>query len=292
MIKNKTLPQKLGLFFWSTRPISWINTAFPFAAGYLASGGSVSLQFLITTLYFLIPYNALIYVVNDVFDYESDLRNPRKGGIEGALLPPSLHRFMLLATAFLNLPFVIYILLQGTLSAKMFFTAILFGALSYSIVYLRFKERPFLDSINSSFHFVSPLVYAFLILQLTSFPWHIIGAFFFWGIASHAFGAVQDIRADREAKIHSIATFLGASSTVRVSLFFYLLASVLLLFAGGKTAVVAVTGLMYILMVLPYINLKNNNCEQANRGWKHFIKINQVTGFVVTILLILENFAQ
>ena len=78
--------------FWSSRPISWINTAFPFAAAYFFATRSLDLNLLVGTLFFLIPYNLLMYGVNDVFDYESDLRNPRKGGIEGALLHPKWHR--------------------------------------------------------------------------------------------------------------------------------------------------------------------------------------------------------
>src|SRR5690606_16943815 len=71
----------------SSRPVSWINTAYPFAAAYLLAGGGVTTTLVVGTLWLLIPYNLLMYGVNDVFDYESDLRNPRKGGIEGVVLP-------------------------------------------------------------------------------------------------------------------------------------------------------------------------------------------------------------
>ena len=73
----------------ASRPFSWINTAYPFAAGYLlATGGRVDALFVVGTLFFLVPYNLLMYGINDVFDYASDLRNPRKGGIEGGLVAP------------------------------------------------------------------------------------------------------------------------------------------------------------------------------------------------------------
>lgn len=71
----------------SSRPISWINTAFPFAAAYLLSTREIDLTFVIGTLYFLVPYNLAMYGINDVFDYASDLANPRKGGIEGLSSP-------------------------------------------------------------------------------------------------------------------------------------------------------------------------------------------------------------
>jgi len=80
----------LGQLLVSSRPLSWINTAFPFGAAYLLTTGRLDLAFWVGTIYFLIPYNLAMYGINDVFDYESDLRNPRKGGVEGALLDPRI----------------------------------------------------------------------------------------------------------------------------------------------------------------------------------------------------------
>ena len=79
----------------SSRPISWVNTAYPFAAAYLMVAGHVDLTLVVGTVYFLVPYNLLMYGINDVFDYESDLRNPRKGGIEGIVLSRRWHRLTL-----------------------------------------------------------------------------------------------------------------------------------------------------------------------------------------------------
>src|SRR5690606_40321146 len=76
----------------SSRPVSWINTAYPFAAAYLLAGGGITTALVVGTLWFLVPYNLLMYGVNDVFDYESDLRNPRKGGLEGVVLSRRWHR--------------------------------------------------------------------------------------------------------------------------------------------------------------------------------------------------------
>ena len=78
----------IGSIVKASRPVSWINTAYPFAAGYVMVEREIDARLVVGTLFFLIPYNLLMYGINDVFDYESDLRNPRKGGVEGALLPP------------------------------------------------------------------------------------------------------------------------------------------------------------------------------------------------------------
>ena len=91
MTKPETTPSLLGSIVLSSRPLSWVNTAFPFAASYLVTTRELDWVFFVGTLYFLIPYNLAMYGINDVFDYESDLRNPRKGGLEGAVLDRSLH---------------------------------------------------------------------------------------------------------------------------------------------------------------------------------------------------------
>ncbi|HBS75362.1 MAG TPA: prenyltransferase, partial [Microbacterium sp.] len=48
--------------------------AYPFAAAYLLTARQIDLTFVVGTLFFLVPYNLAMYGVNDVFDYESDLR--------------------------------------------------------------------------------------------------------------------------------------------------------------------------------------------------------------------------
>src|SRR5690606_16455334 len=93
----------------ASRPVSWINTAYPFAAAYLLTARQVDAAFVVGTLFFLIPYNLAMYGINDVFDYESDLRNPRKGGAHGAVLDRRMHRITLWTAALTCLPFVVYL---------------------------------------------------------------------------------------------------------------------------------------------------------------------------------------
>ncbi len=208
----------------ASRPFSWINTAYPFAAGYLmATGGRIDVALVVGTLYFLGPYNLLMYGVNDVFDYESDLRNPRKGGIEGALADPArvrvVHRRILWACAVTNVPVLAWLLVLGDAAAAAVLAVVVFGVVAYSAPRLRFKERPVVDSFTSAMHFVGPLWYA-LVLTDTDLSartaWPVLLAFVAWGVASHAFGAVQDVRADREGGLASVATVLGAHAGWRV----------------------------------------------------------------------------
>jgi len=274
--------------FLSSRPLSWVNTAFPFAAAYYLPAGVIDLTFVLGTIFFLVPYNLAMYGINDVFDYESDLRNPRKGGVEGALLNPRMHRPTLIAAAVTTLPFLGYLVIIGNPLSWLVLFISMFAVVAYSAKGLRFKERPFLDSLTSSTHFVSPAIYA-LVLAGAVFTlelWAVLAAFFLWGIASHAFGAVQDVLADRAAGISSIGTVIGARATTRFAVISYLAGGVVLLFSSWPGPLAAILVLPYAAMCAPFWNITDETAESANRGWRNFLALNFVTGFFVTMLLI------
>ncbi len=269
--------------FWVSRPISWINTAYPFAVAYFLVTRQLDLTLAVGTLFFLIPYNLLMYGINDVFDYESDLRNPRKGGIEGALLEPRFHRVTVVSAIALSVPFVLYLTFVGSSASTGWLYLCVFTVIAYSAKGLRFKEKPFLDSITSASHFVGPMIFGLSLsgADLTS-PVLIalIAAFTLWGIGSHSFGAVQDVIADREGGIASIATVIGARSTVRFSFMAYLVAAVLVIAAGQPILLLA--ALPYLALVGKFWNITDESCESANQGWKLFIWLNFFAGTVVT----------
>jgi len=274
----------LGQVLLASRPLSWINTAYPFAVAYLLAGGEPGWLLVVGTLYFLIPYNLLMYGLNDVFDYASDLANPRKGGIEGAVLSDRWHRVTVWSAVLSNVPFLVVLLAAGGVASGAVLAVSVFAVVAYSAPRLRFKERPFVDSLTSSTHFVSPAVFA---IALAGGPFTVpvvatLAAFFLWGAASHAFGAVQDITADRSAGIGSIATVLGARRTVRLSMAAYAASALLMLAAGLPAALAAVVPLVYLASVAPFRDLDDRECEQAHRGWRRFLWLNLVTGFLLT----------
>lgn len=278
----------LRALFVSSRPLSWINTAFPFAAAYFLTTGRIDVTLVVGTLYFLVPYNLAMYGINDVFDYESDLRNPRKGGVEGALLDRRMHRPTIIAAIVTNVPFLVFLVIVGNSLSWLVLVISIFAVIAYSAKGLRFKEKPFLDSLTSSTHFVSPAVYGLVLAGAVFNPqlWALLIAFFLWGIASHAFGAVQDVIADREADISSVATVIGAKATVRLAVIAYLLGGVLLLFTDWPGPLAAILVLPYAAVCAPFWNVPDAAADTANRGWRRFLLLNFVTGFLVTMLLI------
>lgn len=272
--------------FWISRPISWPNTAYPFAVGYLLTGGSVDVTFIIGTLYFLGPYNLLMYGINDVFDYESDIKNPRKGGVEGMREERSFHPVVIKAAVYSNTPFLLYLLLAGDWAARITLVVVVFSVIAYSLKGLRFKEKPVLDSVTSSFHFVGPLLFALSLQNFPTYAWGFVVAFFIWGMASHAFGAVQDIVPDKKAAISSIATYLGAKRTMRFAYIMYLLAAFIIYIQGGAYILIAVLGIAYCFNIAPYLSVTDKTSATVNKAWKRFLWLNYCSGAIITIVIL------
>ena len=272
----------------ASRPVSWINTAAPFLVGYLLAVQSLNLSGIVGFCYFLFSYNLLLYGVNDIFDYESDIKNPRKNSIEGGLLKKSKHRWLWYVIGIANLPFLIYFMATSTYSARLIFVALIFFCLSYSAKPLRFKEVPFLDSFNSALHFVLPFVFGLAYGQTNNYYWPVIIAFMAWGMASQAFGAIQDIKPDRNAHIKSIATVLGAKRTNYYVIGLYSLCCLILAVAYFPYGILASLFLgMYVLNASFFIKYKSDaRSMQFHRGWQNFMWLNILVGFGLSQLLL------
>lgn len=284
----------LRKLFWVSRPISWPNTSYPFFVGFLLTSfmwpsGQALMTLIVGTLYFIGPYNLLMYGINDIFDYESDILNPRKGGVEGMRESRKFHPTIFKAVIITNVPFLAYLVLTSNWQASGILLLVVFSAVAYSAKGLRFKEVPFLDSITSSFHFVGPLLVALALTGQyeTALPW--VVAFFLWGMASHAYGAIQDIIPDRAGNLHSIATVLGARATMWLSTMLYSLATVLTLMQGALYIPVAIMGACYILNCVPYLSTTDETSADTNKGWKKFLWLNYLSGAIITFVILLQS---
>jgi len=287
-VLSTSRPSALRQLLGTSRPLSWINTAYPFAAAYLLAGGRIDAALVVGTLFFLVPYNLLMYGVNDVFDHESDLRNPRKGGVEGIVLDRRVHRTTLWAAGLGSLPFVVALLVLGGLASGAVLLVVLAAVVGYSAPGIRLKERPGLDSLTSAIHFMGPAAFG-LALAGAPMGWTALAAlsaFLLWGMASHALGAVQDIRPDREAGIGSIATVLGATRTVRLVLCLYAAAGALMLVTGWPAALAGLLVLPYLANAWPFRSLSDDDSERAHAAWRRFLRLNLLSGFLLTQLLL------
>lgn len=230
-----------------SRPRFWLYEAGTFAVGVAAAlargGGSWDALVLVWFVYFLVPANLLIYGVNDVFDYETDRRNPKKQGYE-ALLDPKLHRkVLLLATA--GTAVFVPLLLLAPASALLPFVVFLLCAVCYSAPPVRAKARPVLDSVVSAGHYVATGWFAYVLAGGSGTPWEVLLAGMCWAMAMHAYSAVPDIRADRESGLATVATWLGARRTLYVCAALYAASAALVAPHIGSVAAA--------ILLLPYL---------------------------------------
>ncbi len=274
----------------TSRPFWWINTAAPFVAGYYVINNRLDLTFIIGTLYFAFSYNLLMYGVNDIYDYESDIKNPRKiaAGIDGSVLAKSKHPKLWFWIGLCATPPTIYLFAMGNGLANAWLAIMLFMVFAYSIKGLRFKEIPFIDSATSSFHYTSPFIFGCLLAGSPNVYLPAFFTFYIWVMANHAFGAIQDIKPDREANISSVATSLGAARTIIFVLLAYIVAASLpILFYGRAGIAASVLLLPYIFIVARTLPRRNDSDSPLfSEGWKQFLYVNYAVGFIFTLILL------
>lgn len=195
-----------------SRPVLWVNTIGPTVVGLWLIGDLWRWEIIPLVLWVTLPFNLLIYGVNDVFDQETDAHNSRKGGLEGARILKSETRTIVGGIVLTNVPFLIYFLVTLPPAALAWIAAYIVIFVFYSAPPLRFKARPFVDSFSNA-AYAFPLV--FVPLALSEQPvWASAVGLMAWSVAKHAYDAVQDIDEDRAAGIRTTAVHLGARRTV------------------------------------------------------------------------------
>ncbi|TFD85972.1 UbiA family prenyltransferase [Cryobacterium serini] len=191
-----------------SRPVLWVNTVGTTVIGMWLIGDLWRWDIVPLLLWATLPFNLLIYGVNDIFDQETDAQNARKGGLEGARILGSETRSIVLAVVLANAPFVAYFLVTLPPSALAWIAAYTVIFIFYSAPPLRFKARRYLDSLSNA-AYAFPLV--FVPLAFGKSPvWAAAIGLMAWSVAKHTYDAVQDIDEDRAAGIHTTAVYLGA----------------------------------------------------------------------------------
>ena len=238
----------IGRLLQVSRPVLWINTTGPAVVGMWLSGDLWRWEALPVLLWLTLPFNLLIYGTNDVFDQETDAKNPRKGTLEGARIRAEEARPIALGILIANLPFAAYFILAFSPSAIlcMLLYALLFTG--YSAPPVRFKARPFLDSLSNA-AYAFPLI--FVPLALGEPPmWPAALGLMAWSAAKHTFDAVQDIAEDERAGIETTAVKLGVRGVVFWSGLFWTLSTVAFALVSLPVALVNAVfagGLLYAL---------------------------------------------
>ncbi|GLJ80282.1 UbiA family prenyltransferase [Microbacterium imperiale] len=233
-----------------SRPVLWINTIGTGALGMWLTGQLIDVAAIPLLVWLTLPFNLLIYGVNDIFDQETDALNPRKGSIEGARIEPREVKLIAWAVAITNIPFLVYFVIALPLPAVALILLYAGVFVFYSAPPLRFKARPFLDSLSNAAYGLPLLI---LPVALEAPPvWPAVIGLLAWSVAKHAYDAVQDIDEDREAGITTTAVLLGPRGTALWSGAWWLVSTVLFALISVPVALVnlALAGTLVVWMLL------------------------------------------
>ncbi|MFG6444676.1 UbiA family prenyltransferase [Microbacterium sp. P07] len=267
-----------------SRPVLWINTIGTGVVGMWLTGQLLDPQALPILLWLTLPFNLLIYGVNDIYDQDTDALNPRKGSIEGARIEPREVRLIAWAVAVSNLPFLVYFVLALPPVAVALILLYMGVFVFYSAPPLRFKTRPFLDSLSNAAYGLPLLIVPVALGEPPVWP-AVIGLLA-WSVAKHAFDAVQDIEEDRESGITTTAVRLGPRGTALWSGAWWLVSTVF--FAVLSLPVAAVN--LVIAGVLIVLLMRRPTPTTARRLYPLSVAFPYVAGSVASGLLLTAMF--
>ncbi len=261
-----------------SRPRFWLYVLGPYLVGLAAGAVNAEDLFrwdaLIFGLYFLFPANLMIYGINDVFDFETDRRNPKKSKYE-LLVRPESHRPLLRWIAFLNIPFVIatYFFAPQALPSLAGF---IFFSVFYSAPPIRAKAIPIIDSAFNILY-VFPAAFAYQMITGSFPPLILFAAAGLWTMAMHAYSAIPDIVADREAGVNTIATLLGPGWT---HLFCGLCYAAACILSVTHLTWLAAVGVLIYVPLMRFSDLAEYP-QGVLRIYKFFPIINAIFGFAL-----------
>ena len=270
----------IGRLFYISRPVLWINTLGPAMVGSWLSGNLWRWDALPLLLWLTLPFNLLIYGVNDIFDQETDAKNPRKGSLEGAKILAEEVGPIWRSVLITNAPFLIYFLSMLPYESIFWILLYIFLFVGYSAPPLRFKARPYLDSLSNA-AYAFPLVFVPLALG-KGVDWSVALGLMAWSAAKHTFDAAQDADEDRKVGVSTTAVRLGVPGVVLWSGAWWLVATVCFALVSSLVALVnaAYAG------ALLYALYKSPTPETGHRLYKYSIGFPYVAGTVAGVQLL------
>lgn len=273
---------KVLRLFWISRPALWINTLGVAITALWLSGHLYTTRwdFWMVMLWLTLPFNLLIYGINDIFDQAEDAINPRKGGLQGARIYPEDVKLILWAVGILNVPFLVYFALSIPWQALawMLFYAVIF--VGYSAKPVRFKARPYWDALSNA-AYAFPMAFVPLLMG-SDIPWWAFVGTMAWSVGKQAFDAIQDIPHDHKVGIVNTAVKLGVQGTMVWSACWY---TVALLCFGVESEVVAATVALVNGRLL-YLLSQKPTPEQARKLYPSSMLSPLYIGTVAGVLLV------
>ena len=257
MSASKTLKKLIRI---SRFPHYWVSTPFFLLVGALLAVGVDAFHSPVLYLlfaWFVFPANLFLAALNDAFDYETDLNNPRKHSMESAVSKSGIRQmlwvsFTALASVLVILPFV-------SVPVRELILLWIIVIITYNVPPIRFKQYPVTDIVFGGVGQYIPIAMIGYVAVSGNFPpWSLIWFGIIFCAASYISGSSFDTSYDRAAGMKNTTARLGSiKNGLILSVFFYVAAAIYGVFVGLPLFSVFVL----IFPVLIFYNIRKGNLE-------------------------------
>jgi 4-hydroxybenzoate polyprenyltransferase len=202
-----------------------------------------------------------IYGVNDYWDEETDILNPKKNEKEYRV--NNADRKKLLNSIYLVTGFSLILMLFQNLPEKIIFTSFLLLSYFYSAKPLRFKDKPFLD-FSSNYLYIMPGIFAYYLVSHSIPSFLILLGAYLHISAMHIFSAIPDIEYDESAGITTTPVYIGERAALILCLIFWLGLSFIVILL---TDYYPLSFLVFLYPIFPLILLLRKNLNILDVYW-------------------------
>jgi 4-hydroxybenzoate polyprenyltransferase len=225
--------RRLLLLVQVSRPIVWPILPLVYGLGLNAARAPISAAAIAQMILLTFPMNLIGCGLNDIYDYESDRRCPRRRAIWGAVITPD-DRSLVWQACLAMMPLVV---LGGCLTRNwdnfVASVSLLLVAWFYSVPPVRLKERPPLDSLaNGLGYFLLPFVMGY---SLGADPRTMPLRYYLLALCVcgvHALATAADYEADRAAGHRTMAVAFGRRGAAALAFAAFLITLLLADFHG------------------------------------------------------------
>lgn len=156
------------------------------------------------------PICLFTFGLNDIYDDESDRHNPRKTGLEGIRLDPSLHKTVRISVWGAGFVFSCLCVASANPAVIYFGIATLVSSYAYSVPPWRLKARPPLDAVTAGIlGFIAPFGMGYsLVDNGMNMPLQVYG-FGVCVMGFHAFSTISDFSVDKSMGDRTFAVAFG-----------------------------------------------------------------------------------
>ncbi len=266
-------------------PFFWIwSTGFLFWGGLAANRGFSfgEPSFILLVLWFMLPANIFLNAINDAFDYDTDVNNLRKHGLESVAEKGEMRNMLIIAAVSLVSVFLIFPFVSGLVRSLIMIWACI--VIAYNVPPLRLKKYPVTDILFGGVgHFVPIAIIGYVdsIGRLPGVELIILAILYTAGW--HCFGSALDVPYDISAGIKNSTARLGSERKGLLLSLLFFIASICWAFAMGfYLAIFLIAPYPFIILINIY---RGNIRKRSVEIFKELIYATYIFGFLIGIIL-------